>query len=309
MNISSEVQTTASSSTEMPFRIIDKLGNSRAIVYLVFSEKTKKHHALKLFNYEDGKMSQSYLNEARFVSLSHPNVISYQQVQPLQKASYRGTLFNSSYILMELAPYGNFADLIKDVNFFRNEKIVRTYFHQLIAGLEYLHSNGVAHLDLKLDNLLLGEGYKLKISDFDSAYRKKDPQIISRGTKNFRAPEIKAERCTDPMAADIYAAGIVLFIMQTSSFPYIEDSLIQGNDMQELLRTEDSLFWDIHADVLGDSKLSPEFKSLFMSMVKEDVFERATIEEIKSSAWYRGPVFSDKELKIIVSQVLASQSN
>ncbi|RZJ37213.1 MAG: hypothetical protein EOO18_06165 [Chryseobacterium sp.] len=46
-----------------------------------------------------------------------------------------------------------------------HEMIIRTYFHQLIEGIEYIHSQGVAHLDLKLENIMLGDSFELKIID------------------------------------------------------------------------------------------------------------------------------------------------
>lgn len=47
------------------------------------------------------------------------------------------------------------------------EKIVRTYFHQLVDALEYLHKSGIAHLDLKPENIALGDKFMLKIMDFE----------------------------------------------------------------------------------------------------------------------------------------------
>ena len=75
------------------------------------------------------------------------------------------------------------------------KKLARTYFRQLIDGLEYLHSQGVRHLDLKLENLLIGDDYQLKIIDFDLSYMSGDTQILTRGSKFYRAPELRASQC------------------------------------------------------------------------------------------------------------------
>jgi len=68
---------------------------------------------------------------------------------------------------MEYAPFGNFSTLIKKYGLGYNETLVRTYFHQLIEGLSELHRNGIAHLDIKPANLLLGSDYQLKVCDFN----------------------------------------------------------------------------------------------------------------------------------------------
>jgi len=95
-----------------------------------------------------------------------------------------------SYIVITLAPYGDFLDLIIHYRVPFDEILVRTYFHQLIEGLEYLHESGVCHLDIKTENLLLGADFKLKITDFDLSYIAGDEKIKSFGTKFFRAPEL-----------------------------------------------------------------------------------------------------------------------
>eukprot|EP00330_Aristerostoma_sp_ATCC50986_P003424 CAMPEP_0114590536 /NCGR_PEP_ID=MMETSP0125-20121206/12772_1 /TAXON_ID=485358 ORGANISM="Aristerostoma sp., Strain ATCC 50986" /NCGR_SAMPLE_ID=MMETSP0125 /ASSEMBLY_ACC=CAM_ASM_000245 /LENGTH=88 /DNA_ID=CAMNT_0001788097 /DNA_START=254 /DNA_END=516 /DNA_ORIENTATION=+ len=84
-------------------------------------------------------------------------------------------------------------------------KFVRTLFHQLISGIEYLHTHKYAHLDIKLSNLAIGEDFKLKILDFD-AYS--DPMILGKGTCCFRAPELMNDQCQYPQPSDIYSVGI-----------------------------------------------------------------------------------------------------
>lgn len=49
------------------------------------------------------------------------------------------------------------------------ERIARFYFHQMINALEFLHSKGIAHRDIKPDNILLGLDFNIKISDFGYA--------------------------------------------------------------------------------------------------------------------------------------------
>lgn len=46
------------------------------------------------------------------------------------------------------------------------EETVQTYFSQIILGLEYLHSIGIAHRDMKPENILIDEYGKIKIADF-----------------------------------------------------------------------------------------------------------------------------------------------
>lgn len=54
-----------------------------------------------------------------------------------------------------------------------------------------MHSNNIAHLDLKNGNLLLGIDLRLKIIDFDLASHLDDPCVVSNGSVDYRAPELK----------------------------------------------------------------------------------------------------------------------
>lgn len=116
---------------------------------------------------------------------------------------------------------------------------MRTYFHQLVEGIEYLHNNGFAHLDLKLENLLFDKDYNLKISDFGHSIKiRNDTRTLKgRGTEGYRAPEVKhfVSGSLDPVKADIYSLAIVLFCMTYGIKPYIEELKIKGYDLEELM--------------------------------------------------------------------------
>jgi len=72
---------------------------------------------------------------------------------------------------MDCAEYGNLHDLIYNSSYRGGEKLARTIFHQIVAGAEYLHSNSIAHMDLKLSNIFVDGNCCMKIGDFDSAVK------------------------------------------------------------------------------------------------------------------------------------------
>lgn len=295
----------SSSSDLFPFQIDGQLGSSKANVFLIHSLEPKKHYGLKLYPFKDDKTDPHYLNESRFKGLEHPNVVSFLRTCDKKKTHHRGNTFEASYIIMDLGRYGDFSHLGSKTELFRDEKFLRTYFHQLIKGIEFLHNNEIAHLDLKPDNLLLGEDLNLKISDFDSSFKKNDTYIVSRGTKCYRSPEIRDGSCKDPYAADIYSAGVIIFTLKTGCFPYLEDTTVEGIDLYDLMSKEDPEFWLVHEDLSYHSiDYTPDFQNLFFSMVKEDAIERATIQEIKNSKWYNGPIYTHKEIEEILRKYL-----
>lgn len=140
----------------------------------------------------------------------------------------------------------------------------------MVSSIEYLHQNGVYHLDLKPENILLDERYSIKIGDFDRACKANDFGVLTTGTKNYRSPELRSEKCKNPKASDIYSLGVILFIMKTGGLlPCNEDN----NNMSKLLRgwmsKKMNLFWDAHTKFLKESidLFSESFKELFEGMI------------------------------------------
>ena len=266
------------------------LCKAKSSVYLAYSPTYNRNYALKVFVYDEEKPHRHFRNEVRFHFLSHPNVIKFTHVEEQTFMPYKGKEKQISCILMEYAPYGNFFDFLK-MKPNMNEKLIRTYFRQLIDGLEYLHSKGVWHLDVKPDNLLLGDDFKLKIADFDLSYMKGDIKIVSKGTRYFRAPELKAGQCKNVGAADVYAAGLILFILKCEGVvPHVEDGLYQGIDLFRLLNTNSQRFFRMHSLIQGRDLFffDLDFKELFLSMVRFHPDDRVTIPDIKKSKWYNG---------------------
>jgi serine/threonine protein kinase len=268
-------------------------------VYLVLAPTTKRYYALKVFPWEDNEPTSYFLREARFGKLIHPNLISIPHYVIHHTAYYDETPTNISYMLMEYAKYGDMFNALVKYKIPFNETLVRTYFHQLIEGLEFLHSNGAAHLDIKLENLLIGDSYTLKIADFDLSYFTEDGPVKTRGTKNFRAPELYSRNCKNPFAADVYSAGIMLFLLTTrGNLPYLEDKPEKGLDMAEVKESNPKLFWEKHCQLLGKTSgfFSNDFKDLFLGMTDFDATRRMTMMEVKSSKWYNGETYCKKEV-------------
>lgn len=298
-----EEQTTAVQSTSSfklaNLKIIHQFNASRIPVFLVLDKIERKQYALKIYPFgPDNQPSISYQNESRFAGVCHPNLISFHRTFDQQKmALSQGKQSNVSLVLMEYAPFGDFSDILLEHRLL-DPTLIRTFFIHLLDGLEYLHSHDVAHLDLKPENILLGDDCNLKIADFDMSYIKGDPKIRSKGTENFRAPELKESRCEDPFAADIYSLGLILFTMMFGGMPYVENKLINNEDLYECMQHDKEKFWRLHSTFQSPfPETSQEFKDLFMSMVHPDPSMRPTISQIRDHSWVKEPIYSNEDLE------------
>ena len=288
---------------------IELLGKGKFPVFLVNNPETNVSYAIKIFEYKEDQPHSCFYNEARFSFLSHPNIIRMHDVEHKDLIICSEEPLKVSSILLEYAPYGDFHEFLKNHQQFMTEKMVRTYFRQLVEGLEYLHSQGVCHLDLKLSNLLLGEDYQLKISDFDLSYRVGDSKIYSKGSKLYRAPELKNSECKDAVAADMYSLGVILFVLKSGGVvPHAEDQLYDGVDLRKLLHNDSRTFFRKQCTIQDrrESFYSADFRELFISLMHTDPEERATIEEVKNSKWYQDEIYTDEELKEKVGGLFTS---
>jgi len=115
---------------------------------------------MKIFPNSGTRICSHYLNEKKLIHKNHENVIQFlDSNDDYFYTTKEGIRVKASYIIMEYAPYNDFHHLIIEAKIQFDDRLARTYFHQLIKGLEYLHSQGVYHLDLKLDNLLVGADF------------------------------------------------------------------------------------------------------------------------------------------------------
>uniref|UniRef100_A0A7S3FBI3 Protein kinase domain-containing protein n=1 Tax=Haptolina ericina TaxID=156174 RepID=A0A7S3FBI3_9EUKA len=117
-----------------------------------------------------------------------------------------------------------------------SEREAAPFLRQIAEGLAHAHSLGVAHRDLKLENVLISASPSgddiCKVCDFGLAYRyevdgsgkvlKGRPLTETCGSKSYAAPEVLEGRGYDGFDADVWSCGICLFAMLAGFFPLDE---------------------------------------------------------------------------------------
>lgn len=134
-------------------------------VMLVTSAK-KEQFAIKVVRKENYCMAEEIL----WPKLSHPNILTLIDVYKLKRDA--GTLF-----VMPLFPKC-LHDVVTSSEFTVDETaFLRTkcWFKQILTGLEYLHSSGFCHLDLKTDNVLIDCHDNAVICDFSGLHYSTSP--------------------------------------------------------------------------------------------------------------------------------------
>lgn len=133
---------------------------------------------------------------------------------------------------MEYAQRGSLLDLMAAKHIL-SEAGARHYFRQLIDALDFCHSRHIAHRDLKLENLLLFWEDCVKIGDFgfarqfDVGNTSTELSLTFCGSNAYISPEILNQRPYNPLSADIWACGVILFAMVFGDLPFDESESIQ----------------------------------------------------------------------------------
>eukprot|EP00931_Biecheleriopsis_adriatica_P044425 TRINITY_DN25419_c0_g1_i2.p1 TRINITY_DN25419_c0_g1~~TRINITY_DN25419_c0_g1_i2.p1 ORF type:complete len:411 (-),score=102.34 TRINITY_DN25419_c0_g1_i2:37-1269(-) len=105
------------------------------------------------------------------------------------------------------------------------EDIIRPLVKQIIAAVSGMHDLGIAHMDLSLENVLLTKGQdeelQVKLIDFGMSALGKKRLTAARGKPSYQAPEMHREAHYDPMRADVFSLGVVLYSMGTTDYPWM----------------------------------------------------------------------------------------
>lgn len=120
-------------------RILKSINHSKYSVFVAESITAKKYYALKLYPYVNSRINPDFINEKRFFTLCHQNLVDMVDFQEKDSVTINEIPVTVSYCLLELAQYADFSSFVLSGNLPRSEKLARTFFNQLIAGVEYLH--------------------------------------------------------------------------------------------------------------------------------------------------------------------------
>nr|XP_045002323.1 serine/threonine-protein kinase Chk1 isoform X2 [Jaculus jaculus] len=146
---------------------------------------------------------------------------------------------NIQYLFLEYCSGGELFDRIEpDIGM--PEQDAQRFFHQLMAGVVYLHDMGITHRDIKPENLLLDERDNLKISDFGLAtvFRHNNRERLLNkmcGTLPYVAPELLKRKEFHAEPVDVWSCGIVLTAMLAGELPWDQpsDSCQEYSDWKE----------------------------------------------------------------------------
>lgn len=195
----------------------------------------------------------------------HPNII---------KLIEGGVDANFYYIVTEICVMDlqmRTSDRVKE-NFLPTEDSVKKDFKQIVSAVKYLHSFKIIHGDIKIDNILVRADDTLALCDFEAADYYRGLTTVRKGTILYLPPEAIANKnAYDPLSAEVWALGTVLYTIANNSLPY------NGNQPYEVFS---SMF-----KPLSGRNLSKEYNNIIIGMLAFAEKDRFNIKRIASHKW------------------------
>lgn len=211
--------------------------------------------------------------------LQHPNIVRIHEVMATK---------SKIYLVMEYVRGGDmFSKIIRRGRL--TESMARRYFQQLVWTIQYCHTKGVVHRDIKPQNLLLDLEGNIKVSDFGLAALQ-EPAIkngllqTACGTPAYTAPEVVGRKGYAGAKADAWSCGIILFVFLAGFIPFDDSNIIV-------------MYRKIHR---REFEFPPWFsrpvKRIISRLLDPNPDTRMNIEELLESAWLKQSFQSEPNL-------------
>mmetsp|Transcript_14131 Transcript_14131/g.26569 ORF Transcript_14131/g.26569 Transcript_14131/m.26569 type:complete len:350 (-) Transcript_14131:1422-2471(-) len=236
-------------------------------------------------------------------ALDSDRIVKLHGIQESGVFTKEGKAQSCAYLVIEYCEAGELYDYVHDSGRF-SEELARFYFRELVKTVAASHAAGIAHCDIKLDNILLDSQYQVKLADFGLAttlgtYQNGNMEEY-RGTPFYMAPEIHARKPYNGYYVDIFALGVCLFIMLTRTCPF--KSASHTDDHYCLFLKDNTRYWRMYSQ-MTNLKISPALCNLINSLLALDPTHRLSLSEIMSHPWMQGPMPTD-----VVQQMTARKA-
>lgn len=171
-------------------------------------------------NLNEGSLAKLLREVKVMKQLDHPNVVKLFEVIDTED-----TLF----LILEYAAGGEVFDFLVEHGRMK-EKVAREKFRQIVSAIEYCHSLGIVHRDLKAENLLLDADMNVKIADFgfSNFYEAGNPLDTFCGSPPYAAPELFQGKKYEGPEVDVWSLGVILYTLVSGSLPF------DGSNLKEL---------------------------------------------------------------------------
>lgn len=241
------------------YEIVELIGRGgTADTYRAMDTRLGREVALKVLLDRSDDVTQRLLLEAQaMAALNHPKIVAIYDA---------GEDDGLAYIVMELVRGKTLRDLEGGALTYKQ---ALGYLVDMLEALDYAHSQGVVHRDVKPSNVMTSpDGGIVKLTDFGLARRSTDVTQTTRtgqiiGTIAYLAPERFLSKPAD-VRSDLYSVGVVMYEIFTGTVPF-------RNDRDDIVATMFSHVHDLPTPAREVNRAIPEhLERVMMRAIEKD---------------------------------------
>nr|XP_014332953.1 PREDICTED: myosin light chain kinase, smooth muscle isoform X4 [Bos mutus] len=255
------------------YDIEERLGSGKfGQVFRLVEKKTGKIWAGKFFKAYSAKEKENIRQEISIMNcLHHPKLV--QCVDAFEEKA-------NIVMVLEIVSGGELFERIIDEDFELTERECIKYMKQISEGVEYIHKQGIVHLDLKPENIMCVNktGTRIKLIDFGLARRLENAGSLKVlfGTPEFVAPEVINY---EPIgyATDMWSIGVICYILVSGLSPFM------GDNDNETLANVTSATWDFDDEAFDE--ISDDAKDFISNLLKKDMKNRLNCTQCLQHPW------------------------
>nr|XP_036868996.1 myosin light chain kinase, smooth muscle isoform X3 [Manis javanica] len=255
------------------YDIEERLGSGKfGQVFRLVEKKTGKIWAGKFFKAYSAKEKENIRQEISIMNcLHHPKLV--QCVDAFEEKA-------NIVMVLEIVSGGELFERIIDEDFELTERECIKYMRQISEGVEYIHKQGIVHLDLKPENIMCVNktGTRIKLIDFGLARKLENAGSLKVlfGTPEFVAPEVINY---EPIgyATDMWSIGVICYILVSGLSPFM------GDNDNETLANVTSATWDFDDEAFDE--ISDDAKDFISNLLKKDMKNRLDCTQCLQHPW------------------------
>ncbi len=261
-----------------------------AVVYRALDTRLNREVALKILLpqfVDDQTFLQRFLREGQNTKrLRHPNIV---------RTFDAGMIDEHYYIAMELIEGLNLAEYVKDQGTLLEFRETIDILSQVSAALDYAHSLGFLHRDIKLTNILISEDGRALLSDFGAAkhlstnYTMLTTAGQAIGTPSYMSPEQARAEVNLDFRTDVYSLGVVAFKLFTGRMPYVAEN-------------QPELLYKVVYDEVPDPQVYNDDISMLLANVLKRVLSKQPQSRYESAGALISAIVASKRWRIDIAE-------